>query len=180
MEPKTERNHKLSVYEMREEEIPFMVDYFLWADENFLRGMGADKSKLPARNDWIALAEKDMARSIEKREFYYLIWLINGLPCGHCNINKIQYGYEAFMHLHMWSDEKRANGCGTELVRMCIPEFFQKFQLKKLICEPYAENPAPNRVLQKLGFRFIRRYETVPGWINFRQEVNRYEFVRGQ
>ncbi|MFY9738664.1 MAG: hypothetical protein WAK11_06355, partial [Candidatus Cybelea sp.] len=43
-----------------------------------------------------------------------------------------------------------------------------------LYCEPYVENPAPNRALLKLGFRFIKRYRTVPGLINFDQEVNQY------
>ena len=38
----------------------------------------------------------------------------------------------------------------------------------------YAENPGPNRTLAKLGFRLIKRYRTVPGIINFEQEVNRY------
>jgi hypothetical protein len=43
-----------------------------------------------------------------------------------------------------------------------------------MYCEPYADNPAPNRVLVKTGFRFIARYRTTPGVINFEQEVNRY------
>jgi hypothetical protein len=29
-------------------------------------------------------------------------------------------------------------------------------------------------VLLKAGFRFIRRYRTVPGAINFEQDVNQY------
>lgn len=31
-----------------------------------------------------------------------------------------------------------------------------------------------NRVMPKSGFRFIKRYRTVPGPINFEQDVNRY------
>jgi len=44
------------------------------------------------------------------------------------------------------------------------------------MCEPYALNPAPNKILKKVGFTFIKIYETTPGWINFKQKVNQYEF----
>jgi hypothetical protein len=44
-----------------------------------------------------------------------------------------------------------------------------------LYCEPYALNPAPNKTLEKLGFKFLKTYTTIPGWINFEQEVNLWE-----
>jgi hypothetical protein len=44
--------------------------------------------------------------------------------------------------------------------------------------EPSAGNSAPNRVLEKLGFAFIRRYRTTPGVIAYEQDVNRYELRR--
>ena len=56
--------------------------------------------------------------------------------------------------------------------------YFERFDLKKLLCEPSADNPAPNRVLEKLGFAFIRRYRTIPGVIAYEQDVNRYELLR--
>jgi hypothetical protein len=43
--------------------------------------------------------------------------------------------------------------------------------LKKLFCEPYALNPAPNKTLEKIGFEFVKEYITTPGWINFEQPV---------
>jgi hypothetical protein len=33
-------------------------------------------------------------------------------------------------------------------------------------------------VLEKLGFRFVRRYRTIPGVIAYEQDVNRYELKR--
>ena len=79
------------------------------------------------------------------------------------------------MHLHLWQPVKRKKGIGTEFVKMSIPYYFKNFKLKKLICEPYTQNIAPNKVLQKVGFNLIKKYETIPGWINFKQLVNRYE-----
>ena len=68
----------------------------------------------------------------------------------------------------------RRAGLGTEFLRRSLGVFLRRFALRRLYCEPYAENPAPNRILVKAGFRFIRRYRTIPGLINSEQDVNRY------
>jgi len=43
----------LTVREMVFDDIPNIVNYFLSANSEYLKGMGADKSKLPKRDDWI-------------------------------------------------------------------------------------------------------------------------------
>jgi [ribosomal protein S5]-alanine N-acetyltransferase len=78
------------------------------------------------------------------------------------------------MHLHMWQSDIRKRGYGLELVRQCLPFYFDTFNLKNLFCEPYALNAAPNKTLKKLGFEFLKEYETVPGAISFLQPVNRW------
>jgi hypothetical protein len=35
------------------EEYELMLDYFLKADDTFLRGMGVDRLKLPEREEWL-------------------------------------------------------------------------------------------------------------------------------
>ena len=64
---------------------------------------------------------------------------------------------------------------GTQLVKMTLPYFFKNLQLKKLYCEAYALNLAPNKTLEKIGFTFIKKYTTTPGFLNFEQEVNKWE-----
>jgi RimJ/RimL family protein N-acetyltransferase len=59
-------------------------------------------------------------------------------------------------------------------MKMSLRLYFDKFELKKLFCEPYAKNPAPNKTLERLGFDFIEQYDTTPGWLNFFQTVNRW------
>ena len=44
--------------------------------------------------------------------------------------------------------------------------------------EPYAQNPAPNRILSKVGFELIKTYDTTPGWISLHQTVNLWELSR--
>ena len=151
-----------------------MIDYFLQADQKFLISMGVDPGKLPTRKDWLDRLLPDLERTDCEKQTYFLSWLYNGVAIGHSNVNKIKYGEEAYIHLHIWAPEHRKVGIGTEFLRKSANAFIRKFALKSLCCEPYAENPAANRVLSKVGFRFIRRYRTVPGLINFDQEVNQY------
>ena len=171
---------QLSVRELELNDIEKIVDYFVKSDADFLKGMGADKNKLPIRQEWISKLKSEFMKPNEEKEFYYIIWMINDEPIGHSNINKIDFGNIATMHLHLWKNIKRKKGLGLDFLKLTIPYYFKNFELKKLVCEPYSKNIAPNKVLKKFGFEFIRAYETTPGWINFYQTVNRYELKRKQ
>jgi RimJ/RimL family protein N-acetyltransferase len=163
---------RLAVREMERLEIVSIVDYFLDSDAYFLKGMGAEKSKLPNRKDWIKKLNIELEKSNKEKDFYYLIWLLNEQPIGHTSINNINFGKSATMHLHLWKSVSRKSGLGLNFVNQSLPYYFEYFELEKLICEPFSENIAPNRTLIKVGFKFIKAYETVPGWINFSQIVN--------
>jgi len=171
---------KLNVREIQENDIEKIVNYFINADNEFLKGMGADKSKLPKRESWIKKLESELKKSYKNKNNYYIIWLLDGQEIGHSNINNIEFGKSAKMHLHLWNNVKRKSGFGLDFLRLTIPYYFKNFGLQKLICEPNAKNIAPNKVLKKLGFELIRTYHTTPGWINFYQTVNRYELKKEQ
>jgi len=170
----------LSVREMKSRDIELIVDYFLNADSEFLKVLGADESKLPKRTDWIEKLNLEFEKPNEEKEFYYIIWMIDYQPIGHSNINNIEFGHSATMHLHMWKSHTRKRGLGPEFLKHTIPIYFENFKLEKLICEPHAKNIAPNRVLEKIGFEFIKEYETIAGWINLKQFVRRYEMTSKQ
>ncbi len=165
----------LSLRELTEADIPLIIDYWLSADAAFLAGMGADIAKLPARQDWKKMLAKQLCQPYEEKESYCIIWLADDEPVGHSNVNKIKFGEEAYMHLHIWKADKRKKGIGTALVKMTLPYFFDSLQLKKIYCEPYALNPAPNNTLEKAGFTFVKKYITTPGSLNFEQPVNLWE-----
>lgn len=168
----------LSVREMEKSDIKLIVDYFINADSEFLKAMGADKSKLPKRSEWIKKLNREFEKPNEQKEFYYIIWLLDNQPTGHSNINNIDFGQTATMHLHLWKSDSRKSGLGFEFLNRTIPLYFKNFNLENLICEPYSKNIAPNKILKKVGFEFIREYETIPGWINFLQTVNSYEMTK--
>ena len=169
---------QLHVRELTEADIPLIAHYWTSASADYLRGMGADIAKVPAEADFINMLTHQHQLPIAEKRAYALIWGGDGVPVGHCNVNPISFGEEASMHLHFWQQAHRMRGLGTELVRQSLPLFFERLQLKRLICEPYAHNPAPNKTLAKLGFELERTYRTVPGSINFEQEVNRWVLSR--
>ena len=55
---------------------------------------------------------------------------------------------------------------------MTVPYYFTNYHLQRLYCEPSALNEAPNKVIEKAGFNFVKNYITIPGWLNFEQEVS--------
>ena len=66
----------------------------------------------------------------------------------------------------------KKKGIGIQLIKMALPYFFKNYKLKNLFCEPYALNPAPNKTLKKVGFTFVKKHVTIPGSLNFEQQVN--------
>ena len=157
-----------------------MLDYLLEAEEPFLLAMGVDPERLPQREAWLAMLLPDLLRPDRQKQTFYLGWDCEGARIGHCNLNPLTYGERAHVHLHIWDARARRAGLGTELLRQSIRMFFQRSALQRLYCEPYAENAAPNRALAKAGFRFVKRYRTTPGLIQFEQEVNQYVIERAE
>ncbi len=169
---------KLTVRQLELSDHEKIVDYFLNADKAFLKGIGVDTSKLPSKQDWLKILEENFYLGIDQKKFYYIIWLLNDRAVGHSNINKIVNGKEAYMHLHIWQSQIRQQGIGIQFLKLTIPFYFQTYGLENLFCEPSASNLSPNRTLKKLGFDFIKSYDTTPGWINFYQTVNRWSLTR--
>jgi [ribosomal protein S5]-alanine N-acetyltransferase len=168
------REEQLSVRQLRVTDFEYITNYFLQSDKDFLFNMGVDVLKLPSKEFFLQMLEANFYLPSDKKQFFYIIWLLNNQPVGHSNINKIIFGDSAYMHLHLWQGNTRRKGMGHHLLTITLPYFFNTFKLKKIYCEPSALNPAPNKTLQKLGFDFIMSYDTVPGWINFYQKVNKW------
>lgn len=171
-------NESLAVREVQAEDIDLIADYWLESDSVFLVSMGVDLEKLPTREGLRTMLTHQIHSKMAEKMSYALIWLSDGEPIGHSNVNSIQFGESAFMHLHLWKPETRKRGIGTTLVKKSLPYFFENLKLKVLFCEPYALNPAPNRTLEKVGFVFEKKYRTIPGSLNFEQDVNRWKLTR--
>lgn len=168
----------LTVRELTEPDIQLITDYWLGSPPEFLQNMGVDLAKMPSPDMWRNALMEQLSQAIPDKKSYCIIWEKDGQAIGHSNINKIVFGVEAYMHLHLWESDKRQKGMGTTLIQLSLPYFFENYHLKTLYCEPYALNPAPNKTLEKVGFQFVRAYVTTPGWLNFEQPVHLWELSR--
>ena len=164
----------LSIREIQEQDIEAITNYWLKSSPAFMQSMGVDLSKIPNRDQWREMLMEQLNQPYEEKSSYCIIWEVDGKAVGHSNINKIIFGEEAYMHLHIWYDDVRKKGFGTSFIKLTIPWFFEKYRLKMLYCEPYALNAAPNKILEKIGFKFLKEYITIPGWLNFEQPVKRW------
>ena len=167
----------LSVREIQKKDIEPIIQYWLAADPAFLTSMGVDLDKMPSREEWLKMLSEQLTQAYPQKKSYCIIWLADNKAIGHSNVNKIKFGEEASMHLHLWNAGLRKKGMGTELVKMSLPYFFENLELKKIYSEPYALNPAPHKTLENAGFTFAGEFITTPGFINFEQAVKRWELT---
>lgn len=159
-------------------ELSYVVDYFLNLTPTDDERMGTDRKNLPSRTEWIKLLVDDSNKPLHERQFYYLGFFLEDRPVGHSGINKIKFGEEACIHLHIWLPELRQQGLGSVYFQEAVKYYFNHFHFKKIICEPHINNPGPNRTLLKCGFKFYRKYRTKPSILSIEHEVNRYEILR--
>jgi len=167
-----------SVREMQLSETELVVDYFHNATPEFLETLGVDPSRLPRRAEWLARYRQEFALPIEERTSFAVIWLSDDRAIGFSTCNPVVYGERANMHLHVIAPENRQQGIGVACVKQSALLYFERLKLKRLFCEPNAFNVAPNRTLQKAGFKYLKTHMTVPGAINFHQAVTRWVMER--
>lgn len=170
---------RLSVREMSRSEAPIRIDYFLGASDEYLLTLGVDRNALPSRDEWLAFYEEDYQRPIRERINYSLIWELDDVIVGFSSTDRIDYGNEAFMHLHIIDPSLRRRGLGVEFVTRSVRHYFDVLDLQRLYCEPNALNIAPNRTLQSAGFRYLFSHEAQPGPINYPQVTTRWVIERG-
>ncbi len=170
----------LSVREIQKQDIPLITQYWLDSSPDFMQSMGVDMKKMLSKEQWHQMLSEQLNQPYTEKKSYCIIWQVDGKAIGHSNVNQIVFGKQAYMHLHLWNNSVRKKGMGTSLVKMTLHYFFKNLELKKIYCEPYALNPAPNKTLEKIGFTFTKRHTTIPGYLNFEQEVNLWELSHEQ
>jgi RimJ/RimL family protein N-acetyltransferase len=168
----------VNVREMLLEEVGLVIDYFHESSAEHLELLGVDPTRLPGRAQWRQLYETDFAQPIERRRSLLVRWEMDAKPIGFSSVDKVVYGREAYMHLHMVDSGQRQSGYGVTCVRQSIEIYFDRLRLERLYCEPNAFNVAPNRTLQKAGFKYVKTHLTVPGPLNFHQPVTRWVYEK--
>jgi RimJ/RimL family protein N-acetyltransferase len=168
----------LTVREMAAAETDLIVEYFLNSTPEHLEMLGVDPSRFPPAASWRERIRSECTLPIEQRAVVLVSWLSDDLPIGFSTLDKISFGAQANMHLHVIEPDRRKRGVGAECVRRSVDLYFDRLKLKRLFCEPHAFNVAPNRTLQKVGFKYLKTHMTVPGPFNYHQAVTRWVMER--
>ena len=163
---------------MTSAEADLVIEYFSRSSHEHLETLGVDPTRLPSAEVWRQRLDREFALPIEQRTSLLVIWLLDHDPVGFSTADKIVFGERANMHLHVTRPERRNAGIGVNCVRDSADLYFSTLQLKYLYCEPNAFNVAPNRTLQKAGFKYVKTHMTVPGPLNFHQAVTRWLMER--
>lgn len=168
--------HRLEARPMRPDEAPRVVDYFLGLDDADIERMAiVGRSRLPARDDWIAALRRHIATPDAEATASYTTWLVDGAAVGFSSLKDLRVGGDARMHLHMWSAPHRGKGHGAALFCMTALQGFERFRLQRVVCEPRAGNVMPNRMLAKAGFPLLRSYDGTSSELSVRTRLNQYD-----
>ena len=160
------------------DETDLIIGYFHNSTPEHLETLGVDPTRLPSQEAWRDRYRREYTLQINQRATLLLVWLLEDRPIGFSTSDKIVYGDRANMHLHVVGSDDRGRGVGSECVRRSVEIYFERLKLKHLFCEPNAFNVAPNRTLQKAGFKYLKTYMTVPGPMNYHQAVTRWVMER--
>jgi RimJ/RimL family protein N-acetyltransferase len=175
---KIKQEELYNVREATQEDVVALTNY--WSNLSFDDAfkLGIDFDKIPPTNEIIDFIEQQISLPLNDRNTYILIWEVDGIAIGHCNITPIVVGEYANIHSHIWDKKHIAKGWGERLMRMSLPIFFEKYNLVKIYGVFYALNPAPEKLCIKLGFSFVEEYPTIPGEWSFYQNVKKYVVSR--
>jgi len=107
----------LAVREMAEAEIDIVSEYFRSSTPEHLEILGVDPTRLPTPESLRERYRHERAKPVERRAWVVVIWLLDDRPIGFSTADKIAYGDQANMHLHVVDPERRkrvmaSNACG--------------------------------------------------------------------
>jgi RimJ/RimL family protein N-acetyltransferase len=168
----------LTVREMAVDEVGLIINYFHQSTPEHLEILGVDPTRLATPDRWRERYVAEYKKPAEDRATVLVVWELDGGPVGFSTADKIVYGEQAHMHLHVIDAQLHMSGIGSRCVPLSVDLYFDRLRLKRLFCEPNAFNVAPNRLLHRAGFRYVKTHMTVPGPLNYHQAVTRWVFEK--
>lgn len=167
---------ELSIRPLDAGDFDAFIAYFTHPSQADAERMGLDIDRVPSaaqmRSDLNAMVHAPQISS------FVLAWCVDGTAIGHSSLKNIIIGDSGNMHLHMWRADLRGKGYGARLFCLSALDFYERFNLKRIICEPKADNPLANRMLKKIGFPLILTHVAASSEISVVCELNRYDIRR--
>ena len=171
-------NVQLAVRPLAVEHVDGYVDYLTRVPKADAERMGLAVERLPSAANMRSDLEGMLATPVERVRTFMLAWCLNGKAIGHSSLKEIVPGDFGKIHLHLWRTDLRGKGFGPRLFCLAALDFYERFKLKRIICEPKADNPMPNRMLQKIGFPLVLTHVAASSELSVVCELNRYAILR--
>ncbi len=115
----------VTVRPMTLQETAHIIAYFHAATPEHLEILGVDPSRLPPASQWQRLYDLMFDQPVEQRSSFLVSWLSGDDFFGFSTADKIRFGQQANMHLHITNPSLRSQGIGVECVKQTIELYFQ-------------------------------------------------------
>ena len=168
---------RLTVRPLAREDFDGFIAYFTRASKADAERMGLAIDRVPSPTQLRSDLEAMIATPVDRLQSFVLAWCLDGKTIGHSSLKDIVPRECGSMHLHMWRADLRGRGYGPRLFCLSALDFYQRFNLKRIICEPKADNPMANRLLQRIGFPLILTHVAAGSELAFICELNRYDIL---
>ena len=173
-----QQNARLTVRPLASEDFDGFIAYFTRASKADAERMGLAIDRVPSAARMRSELEAMIAAPLDQLRSFVLAWCLDGKTIGHSSLKDIVPGDFGSIHLHMWRADLRGKGYGPRLFCLSALDFYERFNLKRIICEPKADNPMANRMLKKIGFPLVLTHVAAGSELSFVCELNRYEILR--
>jgi RimJ/RimL family protein N-acetyltransferase len=169
---------RLTVRPLATEDLDGYVAYFTRPSKADAERMGLAIDRVPSATRLRSDLEAMIAAPLGRFRSFVLAWCVDGKAIGHSSLKEIVPGEFGSIHLHMWRADLRGKGYGSRLFCLSALDFYERFSLKRMVCEPKADNPMPNRMLKKIGFPLVLTHVAASSELSVVCELNRYEILR--
>jgi RimJ/RimL family protein N-acetyltransferase len=169
---------RLTVRPLTSEDFDGFIAYFTRASQADAERMGLAIDKVPSPTQLRSDLEAMIKTPVDRLRSFVLAWCLDGKTIGHSSLKDIVPGEFGSIHLHMWRADLRGKGYGPRLFCLSALDFYERFNLKQIICEPKADNPMANRMLQRIGFPLVFTHVAAGSELSVVCELNRYEILR--
>jgi RimJ/RimL family protein N-acetyltransferase len=168
----------LSVRPLAAQDFDLFINYWLGLSPAEIERQGIARDCLPTADRMRSDLEAMLTAPADSVRTFVLAWCINGEAIGHSSLKDIAPGEFGSMHLHIWRADLRGKGHGPHLFCLAAIDFYKRFKLNRIVCEPKADNPPPNRLLQRIGFPLASTRIGRGSELGATCKLNRYDIVR--
>jgi len=148
---------KISVRDLAESDVPFVLDYWFRSPAGFVEGMGVDLRKMPTEAEMKAglTARIQENEKLASSKLSAVAITYDGRPIGIHTIFPVTEGDFGIFHAHIFDPEFRRRGVGLLSYPKACRVFFERFNLKKILFKTPLQNGGAIRVKEKLGIRVV-------------------------